>query len=161
MAPTTKKRFAVLAGIVIVGVTAGVAAQAATTGSAPINRFDAVDEIVEECTNTTNFNVMPQMKRSFTVAGSVAEEAVVMFEGSLSLSDSGGFDTGFLRLTVDGVEQSPGLIPTLAEGDRGTHGFNWHTTPLSPGSHTARIQWRTDLGETFCADARSLIVIHK
>ena len=69
--------------------------------------------------------------------------------------------TGFLRLTIDGVEQSPGEVPAIAPEDRGTHGFNWQSKPLTPGSHTVRVQWRTDLGGTLCADARSLIVLHK
>ncbi len=72
----------------------------------------------------------------------------------------GDFDTGFLRLLVDGAQQTPGEVPAVNSNDRGAHGFNWQTKPLSPGSHTAKVQWRTDLASTFCADARSLIVLH-
>ena len=161
----TTKLLAVLAAIVlaaVAGALIGVAAQAATTGSAPINRFDAVDEIVNECTTTSTFKLVPQMRRSFTVPGTTDERVVVLFQGALSLSGAaGGFDTGFLRLTIDGVEQQPGEIPAIGEGERGTHGFNWKTAPLDPGAHVARVQWRTDLGESLCADARSLIVMHK
>lgn len=39
------------------------------------------------------------------------------------------------------------------------HGFK--STPLPPGAHTARVQWRTDLGSEMCVDARSLIVLHR
>jgi hypothetical protein len=105
---------------------------------------------------------VPQMTRTFTLGGSVNDEAVAMFQGSFSLDASGGaFDTGFIRLTIDGVQQTPGVVPVIAPGGRGTHGFNWQTGALRPGAHTARVQWRTDLGGNFCVDARSLIVLHK
>ena len=39
--------------------------------------------------------------------------------------------------------------------------FNWQTSALPPGTHTARIQWRTNEGSLFCAGARSLIVLSK
>jgi hypothetical protein len=56
-----------------------------------------------------------------------------MFEGSLDLDTSGGpFDTGFLRITIDGSQQSPGVIPAIGAGDRGSHGFNWQSKPLTP-----------------------------
>jgi hypothetical protein len=82
-----------------------------------------------------------------------------MFEGSLSLSGDPS-DTGFIRLAIDGVQQTPGVVPAIGAGERGTHGFNWQSAPLSPGLHRARVQWRTDLGGTLCVDARSLIVLH-
>lgn len=158
----TKRWLSVLAGVVSIGLVTGLVAQAAISRSAPISRFDGVDEIVEKCTNATSFVNMPQMKTTFTLGGGVNDEVAAMFQGSLRLDDSGGaFDTGFLRLTVDGQAQSPGDVPALAPGDRGTHGFNWQTEPLTPGSHEARVQWRTDLGGELCVDARSLIVLHK
>jgi hypothetical protein len=158
----TKKRVAVISVVGLIGLVATVAAVAAVSRSAPISKFDGVDEIVEACTTTKTFTTIPQMTRTFTLGGSVRDEAIAMFQGSLSLDTSGGtFDTGFIRLTIDGVQQSPGVVPAIGAGERGTHGFNWQTGPLSPGSHTARVQWRTDLGGSFCADARSLIVLHK
>jgi hypothetical protein len=158
----TKKRIAVFSALALIGLVAAVAAVAAVSRSAPISKFDGINEIVEACTTTKTFSTMPQMTRTFTLGGTVNDEVVAMFQGSLSLDSSGGaFDTGFIRLTIDGVQQSPGVVPAIGVDDRGTHGFNWQTSPLKPGSHTARVQWRTDLGSTFCADARSLIVLHK
>jgi hypothetical protein len=162
---TLKKWQIIVVGLVLIGLVTAVAAQAATSRSikraAPIDQFDGVDEIVEACTTGTTFATMPQMKRSFTLGGSVNDEVVAMFTGSLSLDASGGdFDTGFIRLTIDGVEQSPGEVPAIGAGDRGSHGFNFQSAPLAPGAHTARVQWRTDLAGTFCVDARSLIILH-
>jgi hypothetical protein len=164
-----KKRLALSAGVLLVGLVGGVAAHAAIFSpqapvqrSAPINKFDGVDEIVNKCTTSASFVTMPQMTRTFTVGGSANGAVVAMFDGSLDLDTSGGtFDTGFLRLTIDGVQQSPGVVPAIGAGERGTHGFNWQSRALAPGSHTARVQWRTDLGGNFCVDARSLIILHK
>jgi hypothetical protein len=138
-------------------------AQAANSRTAPIDTFSGTDEIVEACTTATNFVNMPNMSRTFSLGGSPNDEVVVMFQGAaMRLSLGSGFDTGFVRLTIDGAEQPPGLIPLVSEGDAPAgHGFNWQSKPLTPGPHTARIQWRTDLGNELCVDARSMIVLHK
>jgi hypothetical protein len=143
-------------------LTAG-GAQAANSRTAPIDTFSGTDEIVEACTTSTNFVNMPQMSRTFTLGSGAIDEVAVMFQGAaMRLSLGSGFDTGFVRLTIDGAEQPPGLIPLVSEGDAPAgHGFNWQSKPLAPGSHTARIQWRTDLGNELCVDARSMIVLHK
>jgi hypothetical protein len=164
-----RKRLALSMGVLLVGLAGGVAAHAAifspqapVSRSAPISSFGGVDEIVNRCTTTSSFVTMPQMTRTFNVGGSANGSVVAMFDGSLDLDNSGGaFDTGFLRLTIDGVQQSPGVIPAIGAGERGSHGFNWQSRPLTPGLHTARVQWRTDLGGNFCVDARSLIILHK
>ena len=163
---TLKKWQIACLGLVLIGLLTTVAAQAATSRStsrsAPIKKFDGIHEIVEACTTGTSFATVPQMTRTFTLGGSVNDEIVAMFQGSLSLDTGGGtFDTGFIRLTIDGAQQGPGEIPMIGAGDRGSHGFNWQSAPLTPGSHTARVQWRTDLGSGFCVDARSLILLHK
>jgi hypothetical protein len=162
MKTTSRRRLIVIAGLTSLGLVATVAALAAVNRSAPITRFSGTDEIVEACTQTTSFATIPQMARTFTLGGSANEEVVVMFQGSLRLDTAGGaFDTGFLRLRIDGVDQSPGEVPAIGAGDSGTHGFNWQSRPLAPGSHTARVQWRTDQGGELCVDARSIIVLHR
>jgi hypothetical protein len=136
-------------------------AEGATTRSGVISKFDGIDEIVEACTTTTNFVTVPQMTRTFTISGA-ASSVVVTFSGSASLSGSQQFDTGFLRLTIDGAQQTPGVVPFVAAGElTQSHAFTWQTRSLTVGQHTARVQWRTDLGSSFCLDARSLIVLHR
>lgn len=158
----TKKWLLLFVVIAAVGLVAAVAALAAVNRSAPISRFDGRDEIIEACTTTTSFATIPAMTRSFTLGGTGNDEVVVMFQGAFSMDTGGGaFDTGFLRLTIDDVQQPPGVVPAVEPGSRGTHGFNWQSAPLTPGSHTARIQWRTDLGSQLCVDARSVIILHK
>jgi hypothetical protein len=156
-----KRRLAIAAGVLLIGLVGAVAARAVPIlRSAPVNRFDGADAVIQRCTTASNFVNMPGMSRTFTVGGSVNNAVMAMFQGSLDLS-GGQFDTGFIRLTIDGVQQTPGEVPAIAPGERGTHGFNWQSKPLAPGSHTARVQWRTDLGGTLCVDARSLMVLHR
>jgi hypothetical protein len=70
-----------------------------------------------------------------------------------------------IRLVVDGVVQpGPGdgasaFVPH--EGTVvGTNGFNFLTTALAAGGHTAKIQWSTT-GSQVCIDERSMIVLHR
>jgi hypothetical protein len=152
----TRKWTLLLSGLVLAGLIATAVAVAAVNRSGKVTNFAGRDEIVEACTTTTSFQTIPGMMRSFT-QGSGGGAGVVEFSGALSLSSNSPLDTGFLRLTIDGVQQGPGVVPAIGANERGAHAFNWQV-PLAVGSHTARIQWRTDLGGTLCADARSMII---
>lgn len=145
-----------------VALVAGLAgaAHAANSRSGAITKFSGVDEIVFACTSTTSFANMPAMSRTFTVGAGSNASVVVTFSGAASLSGE-AFDTGFVRLRIDNGTVPPGDIPLVGANLSGAHGFTWESAPLAPGSHTARIQWRTDLGSSFCVDARSLTVLHK
>ena len=149
--------------VAMLGVAVGVAAEAATLRSAPISRFDSADTTISVCTNTTTFVNLPDMARTFSIGGSVNEEAVVMVQGTFALNDSSvgsPSDSGVIQLTVDGVAQI--AAPAIVYANHGgTHGFNFITGALRPGNHTARIQWRTDLGGSMCVGARTLVVLHK
>lgn len=150
----------VLAGCLVGGLVALQHAQAATSRSGVISKFDGVDEIVFACTNTMSYATVPQMTRTFTVSGS-ASPVVVTFSAAASLS-AGALDTGFVRLTIDNAQQTPGEVPYISAGESNSaHAFTWQTKSLSTGTHIARIQWRTDLGSSFCLDARSLVVLHR
>jgi len=138
-------------------------ATAATQRSAPISKFSGIDDVVFACTTSTTFVNIPGLSRSFTLGAGAAEEVVAMLQGSFSLNRQGS-DTAFVRLLIDNVVQGPGdQVPIKGIDDSGgsTHGFNWQSKVLSPGTHTVRVQWRTDLGSNLCVDARSLIVLHK
>jgi hypothetical protein len=157
-----KKSVALAVGIVLVSFYIGAVSHAAPINrTGPVSKFTGVDEIVEACTTSASYTNMPSMTRTFTLSGPTAASVAVMFQGAFSLSGS-AFDTGFIRLQIDGVTQGPGQIPVKNEGDlTATHGFNWQSKTLTPGNHTARIQWRTDLNSSFCVDARSLIILHR
>jgi hypothetical protein len=151
----TRKWTILLCGVVLAGLIATAVAAAVVNRSGKVTNFAGSDEIVEACTTTTSFQTIPGMTRTFT-QGSGGGAGVVEFSGALSLSSTSS-DTGFLRLTIDGVQQGPGVVPAIGANERGAHAFNWQV-PLAAGPHTARVQWRTDLGGTLCADARSMII---
>jgi hypothetical protein len=148
------------AGCLIAGIAAFGQAHAASNRAGQINSFNGVDEIVEACTTSKSFVSVPQMTRPFTVSGT-ASSVVVTFSGSASLNGQ-PFDTGFVRLTIDGTQQNPGVVPFIGVGETSeANAFTWQSQTLSVGSHTARVQWRTDLGSSFCVDARSLVILHR
>jgi hypothetical protein len=150
-----------LMALSLVGCLVAIAqAQAATSRSGVISKFDGVDEIVEQCTTRTSFGNVPQMSRTFSISGG-ASSVVVTFSGAASLFGQ-PFDTGFVRLTIDNVQQTPGEVPFVSvDQSSNSNSFSWQSASLANGSHTARVQWRTDLGSSFCLDARSLIVLHR
>jgi hypothetical protein len=156
------------AGLILAGACLGAEAHAATKRQGSLDAFTGVDEVVFECTTSTSYTQIPQMRRTFTVAGASRASVVVMFQGAFSLSVDPAVtsDTGFIQLQIDGVVQGPGdQVPvqsTQGGGNvTGAHGFNWQSKRLAPGPHIVQIHWRTDQGSNFCVDARSLIILHK
>jgi hypothetical protein len=148
-------------GATFLGISALVTSQAlAVTGTA--GKFSGTRGVVNECSITTSFKTIPGMERTFVLGGTANEEVVVTFQASWS-GTAMQFDTAFVRLTIDGVVQPVNVSVPIFAGSEGTntHGFTWLSKSLAPGSHTARIQWRTDLGSTFCVDDRSLVVLHR
>src|SRR5205823_11999432 len=142
------KRGGMFVAVAILGVAVGVAAEAATLKSAPVNHFDSADTTISVCTNTTTFVNIPDMTRTFSLGGSVNDEVVVMMQGTFVLNDSAAgspSDGGVIELTVGGVA----LIgaPAIVYANRGgTHRLNFVTGALRPGNHTPRSEWRHDAG---------------
>jgi hypothetical protein len=134
---------------------------AGSTQNAQVNRFDGVSEGIGVCTTTTTFIDIPAMSKSFTVSGKVKAAVVVMFQGSIVQNGTSPVDAGSIRLLVDGVVQQPDSVRVTSNHQGGTNGFNFVTTVLRPGTHTARIQWETDQGGAMCIDSRSLVILHK
>ena len=143
------------------GVSALCASEVwAVTGTA--GRFSGTRAVVNQCSITTAFTTIPGMVQTFVLGGTANDEVVVTFQASWS-GVAEQFDTAFVRLTVDGVVQPINVSVPIFAGAEGTntHGFTWISGSLAPGSHTARIQWRTDLGSTLCVDDRTLVVLHR
>jgi hypothetical protein len=148
-------------GAMFFSVSALAASEAwAVTGTA--GRFSGTSKVINQCSITTSFTTIPGMVQTFVLAGTTNDEVVVTFQASWS-GVAMQFDTAFVRLTIDNVVQPTNVsVPIFAGADgTNTHGFTWISRTLAPGSHTARIQWRTDLGSTFCVDDRTLVVLHR
>ncbi len=156
-----QRRSVAVAGLALALVAGqGHPADAANSRTGSITKFSGVDEIVEACTTTTIYANMPAMSRTVTVGAGAASSVVVTFSAAASLFGE-AFDTGFVRLRIGNSTVPPGDIPFIGQGQRGAQSFAWESAPLTPGNYTIRVQWRTDLGSSFCVDARSLTVLHK
>jgi hypothetical protein len=148
-------------GAMFFSVSALVAGDAwAVTGTA--GKFSGTRAVVNQCSITAAFTTIPGMVQTFFLGGTANDEVIVTFQASWS-GVTQQFDTAFVRLTVDNVVQPTNVSVPIFGGADGTntHGFTWISSSLAPGSHTARIQWRTDLGSTLCVDDRTLVVLHR
>jgi hypothetical protein len=144
-----------------------LASVSSTVSNVATGKADAVDELAGACTCAPYFHDMPFMTKTFKLGGTASRPVIVLFQSELSTGTPGSrVET---RLTIDGVVQpGPGatvILSTLPSdaltGFVETHGFNFISNPLAPGTHTATIQWR-DSGEgPWYASRRSLIILHK
>jgi hypothetical protein len=160
-----RKRTVVVAAVATVIAAASVAvAHAATGAGSPVTRFSATHESASTCTNSTTYVNIPQTTTQFTMGGSTNDEVLVMFTASMNMfpGTTGQIDAADIRLTIDGtLLQSPLDVRVLESDDTGSVAFNWPTGALTPGAHTARVQWKTQNGNMLCAAARSLTVLTK
>jgi hypothetical protein len=132
----------------------------------PTGKADAVDVSDDiPCTVSPNYTDMPGMSATFKLGGAAGRPVLVLMQGQWFLPNDGV--TIRIRLVIDGVVQSGSTDVLVAERPTGvalvdgTHGFNFVSDALTPGTHTAKIQWH-DNGVNFgCIANRSLIVMHK
>ena len=154
------RRHVLLAGTLAIAVWTLAANDALAIGGG-VTKFDGTKAVINNCSITTAFQTISGMTQTFTLGGTANDEVVVMFQATWS-GQTDPFDTAFVRLTIDNLEQPTNVSVPIFGGGNGsfTHGFNWISKTLTPGNHTARIQWRTDLGSFLCVDDRSLVVLH-
>jgi hypothetical protein len=155
-----------LALVLIARANAGSRHVETSVANVPTPKADAVDAIDFPCTTSATFVPMPTMSRTFKLGGKASQPVLVLFQGEWFGFDSG--QAAQLELTVDGVVQpGPGTIITIDQRPAGTtqpvstHGFDYVTSPLAPGTHTAEIEWRSTPGGQICVTRRSLVVMHK
>jgi hypothetical protein len=137
-----------------------------TVSNVPTGKADAVDASDFQCTCTPNFVDMPGMSETFSFGGTASRSVLVLFQSEWAVLAFG--TAAIVRLTIDGVVHGPDEVVLVRRqgsgtdsGPFGTHGFNFVTAPLSPGQHTAKIQWRdSGQGPAYVTD-RSLIILHK
>ena len=136
--------------------------------SGEINRFTSVNHLPDNdglCTQSfPEFTQMQGMERTFVIRPGRDVAAVVMFRATNWIGCNGC--SAEVILTVDGVNQSfsanrilftQDLDGGMAAGS--SHGFNFGTTPLSRGPHTARIWWRAGgPNETRTRCVRSIVI---
>lgn len=145
--------------LAIFGIVQLVRAASGGISGAPGTRYDGAQATDYKETTSSSYEDMPNMSVSFsTTAHSPAVILVSASSPSLRFAGCGYF----MRLLVDGAVQS-GEVPVLLS-DRDSRSFNFVSQPLTPGSHTATIQWRIEMpyfASTGCVQARSLAVMHQ
>jgi hypothetical protein len=132
----------------------------ATTGV--VKKFDGMS--LSDCHSaiSPDWADIPYTTKTFSIPGTASEEVVVMFQAFWARIDSGY--AAYFTLVIDGVRDSQQLRvdPTAGSVPPGLHGFNFISTALSPGPHTAKIQWRVSpAGGVATVCDRSMIVLHK
>ena len=146
------------------GGASGPAVTPASVSNVATSRADAVEANTLRCTASPDYNEMPDMSETFTFGGRISRPVIVLFEAEwVSLVENGGV---FVRLAIDGNPVG-GTIPLAdfrAPGEPDepeTHGFNFVSGTLAPGTHTATILWADNGAGPGCVTVRSLIVLHK
>jgi hypothetical protein len=165
-----------LAAVAFVGLAWAdtVSAQTTQLRSGAISKFAGAERTDQVCTTSSSSGAayvdMLGMSRTFTISGTTNRSVVVLFQGSYWSAPPGHW--GLIQLTVDGVvNPGPGksvfLYQYNQDEDGGapqleSHGFNFQTEPLPPGSHTVKIRWAgIGVGSgLLCIGSRSLIVLY-
>ena len=117
------------------------------------------------CTVSPNYTDMPGMSVTFKLGGTASRPVIVLMQGQWFMPNEGV--NVRIRLLVDGVVQSdPNNVlvverPSGVSLTDGSHGFNFLSDPLTPGTHTAKIQWHDNGVNSGCIANRTLIVLHK
>jgi hypothetical protein len=132
-----------------------------TFSNIPIPKADAVDSTSEPCTAAPSYNDMPDMSKTFKLGGTASRPVIVLFQAQWTVVT----DSALIQLTIDGVVRSEEIIvdarPSGVAHDNESHGYDFVTDALTPGMHTATIQWRDGGGGPACIDDRSMIILHK
>jgi hypothetical protein len=126
--------------------------------SSRVDKANGIDANTITCTTSASYVDMPEMIKTFTVEGPGNKKVVVMFQAEVD--NSVGTPTLLVQLNVDDVVPS-GLSFAVLSTELGTetHGMNFISDSLAPGSHEAKIRWRSSGGDEVCVDNRSLIVL--
>jgi hypothetical protein len=142
--------------------TSSTAAVSTSVSNVATGRADAVNAADFACTPAVSFTAMPGMSETFSFGGAASRPVLVLFQAEWRSFGEGSVAS--IRLMIDGIVQPASTLSVdhrvPGNGDEiETHGFNFVSDPLAPGTHTATIQWSAT--GTLCATDRSLIVLHK
>jgi hypothetical protein len=127
----------------------------------PIPKADAaVSTFFASCSCSPTMHEMEGMSKTFRLGGTVSRGVIVMFQGEFFEPTRGAH--ALLRLVIDGVPQNGGEeVNIVTDVHQSTHGFQWVSEPLAPGTHTAVIEWRDGGDAPVYVAPRSMIILHK
>jgi hypothetical protein len=121
----------------------------------------AVSTFFAACSCSPVMHEMDGMSKTFRLGGRLRQRVIVMFQGEFFEPTVRGA-YALVRLMVDGVAQNGGEEVNIASYVvQATHGFQWVSEPLTPGTHTAVIEWRDGGNAPVYVAPRSMIILHK
>jgi hypothetical protein len=162
---TPMKRVLAAAFVTFAWAAPAAYAQSKSVSKIVTGKASAVDATDGACTAANFFHDMPDMSKSFSFGGTASRHVIVLFQGEFRSLTEG--TAVLIQLLIDGVVQSGprhvamAVRPVGDEFPPGTHGFNFISDRLAPGTHTAQIQWRDTGAGPGCVEGRSLVVLHK
>lgn len=166
----TKAGFVLAIVLFFAGMTIGTVYSATLirTADATLSRFDAVEISTEQpiggtdeiCTTSTTYEDIPGMSKTFQQGGLAAGDEVIVMANMQIMQIS----RGYMRLVIDNVPQT-GTGAEIEIGESGDvallDSWNFVSDPVSRGTRTAKLQWRSDPGHTTCMFNRTMIVLHR
>ncbi|MEK7530433.1 MAG: hypothetical protein AAB573_01055 [Patescibacteria group bacterium] len=115
---------------------------------------------LDVCTTSTTYEDVPGMEESFTQGGIFSNEIYAAFTAQID-APGGNLDFRFL---VDGLTQSgsgSGVVLKSSALNSTNNSWNFISDAVSPGAHTATLQWRVIDGVQACIGSRSMIIHHR
>lgn len=159
--------------IIMIIVMVGIFLTGCAT-NAPVAMLSSVvaDDIACRTSSDNTVADMPGVVANFTIEGDEPASVVVSFVANWTKPSNGPAAGAFILLEVDdsrvditstngGVLASPG---TDTDVSNGTHGFNFVTEPIAPGSHIAKILWADNILNgtgTICVFERTMVIFHR
>ena len=148
------------------GSTEHAARAMRTAANIPTGKSDVVALSGDiPCTVSPNYTDMPGTSLTFKLGGTAPRPVIVLLQGQWFMPHEGVEVR--VRLLVDNVVQTGSSEILVAQRPSGvsltdgTHGFDFLSNSLSPGTHTAKIQWHDNGVNSGCVTNRTLIVMHK
>jgi hypothetical protein len=142
-------------------VLAGAASQTVSCGK--MENIDVRTATTLDRTKSISFVNVPDTFIKFRVGGTGSSCVVVRYSAETdALGGAGGMD---VKLVLDGtIDALPGIIAwTHDHGGIGlsVQSFEFIYPAVTPGTHTARLQWRSTDGRSVQLGSRTLTVTHQ
>lgn len=135
---------------------AGASTQGVEMGSCSMSKVKFKTSDVFALTTSTSYVDVPDMDLTFTVSGNTGTCVEVLFSGEVATEGEGMR----VRAILDGVTRSIPNNVLFADQAAffGSHAFHFAFKSVAPGTHTLKVQWRSQAGGEIYIDTRSLFV---
>jgi hypothetical protein len=152
-----------LAGLTVLAAAADQSGARAITTCSKMDNIDVRTAATVDRTRSTDFVNVPETVVKFTVGGTAASCVLVRYSAETNApGGSGGMD---VKLVLDGTTDAlPGIVAwTHDHGGLGlsVQSFEFIYPAVLPGTHTARLQWRSTDGRPVQLGKRTLTVTHQ